>query len=45
MVSALDVELDQLNVNTTILHNSLDEKIYMSKPKGFIDLKNNHYVC
>ena len=32
MVSAFDLELEQLDVKTTFLHANLEEKIYMSQP-------------
>jgi len=32
---AFDLEVDQMDVETTFIHGDLDEEIYMKQPKGF----------
>ena len=44
MVSAFNLELEQLDVKTAFLHGSLEEKIYMSQPEGFLGSNKDH-VC
>nr|KAJ0223178.1 hypothetical protein LSAT_V11C200081250 [Lactuca sativa] len=44
MVSAFDLELEYLDVKIAFLHGNLEEKIYMSHPKGFLNSKKDH-VC
>ncbi|GKV46877.1 hypothetical protein SLEP1_g53838 [Rubroshorea leprosula] len=45
MVTLYDLELEQLDVKTTFLHNELEERIYMSQPEGFIVLGKEDHVC
>nr|KYP50016.1 Retrovirus-related Pol polyprotein from transposon TNT 1-94 [Cajanus cajan] len=45
MVSALDMELEQLNVKTEFLHENLEEHIYMSQPDGFLEAGKGNHVC
>jgi hypothetical protein len=35
LTAKLDLELKQLDVNTTFLHDYLDETIYMDQPEGY----------
>ncbi|GKF88183.1 reverse transcriptase, partial [Tanacetum coccineum] len=44
MVSAFDLELEQLDVKTAFLHGNLEEQIYMSQPEGFNNSKRDQ-VC
>ena len=45
MVSAFDLELEQLDVKTSFLHGNIEEQIYMYKPEGFLDFGIEDYVC
>ena len=45
MVSAFDLELEQLDVKTTFLIGNLEEQIYMSQPEGFLDTEKEDHVC
>ena len=36
LVALFDLELQQLDVKTVLLHSDLEETIYMDQPKGFI---------
>ncbi|GJW07979.1 retrovirus-related pol polyprotein from transposon TNT 1-94 [Tanacetum coccineum] len=40
-----DLEFEQLDVKTTLLHGDLEEEIYMSQPEGFIVQGKEDYVC
>ena len=44
MLSAFDLELDQLHVKSAFLHGNLEEQIYMYQPKGFLDSGKEDYV-
>ena len=41
-----DLELEQLDVETTFLHEDLDKDIYMSQLAGFMEMGEEcHLVC
>lgn len=44
MVSALDMELKQLDVKIVFLHGGIDNKIYTSQPEWFFGFKKDH-IC
>lgn len=45
MTAQFDVELDQSDVKTILLHGDLKEQIYIEQPKGFKELEKTNYVC
>ena len=45
MVAHLDMQLEQMDVNTTFLHGDLEEQIYMEQPEGFSQPGQKHLVC
>ena len=45
VVAANNLELIQLDVKTTFLHDDLQEEIYMEQPKGFLASGQEHLVC
>nr|KYP64460.1 Retrovirus-related Pol polyprotein from transposon TNT 1-94 [Cajanus cajan] len=45
MVSALDMELEKLDMKTAFLHGNLEEQIYMSQPDGFLEVGKENHVC
>lgn len=40
-----DLEIKYYNVKTAYLHGNLKEAIHMQKPEGFIQPKNEDFVC
>jgi hypothetical protein len=36
IATAFDLEVEYIDVNTTLLHGDLEEKIYMKQPEGFV---------
>lgn len=40
----LNLELEQMDANTTFLHGNLEEKILMSRANGFKENGQEHYV-
>ena len=45
IVSAFDLEFEQLHMKMAFLHGELEEQIYISQPEGFIVLDKNDLVC
>ena len=45
MVRQFDLELVQLDAKTALLHNDLEEKIYMTRPEGFKVVGKENWVC
>ena len=45
MVALFDLELEELDVNTTFLHGELEEQIYMHQPEGFVIQGKEDHVC
>ena len=45
LTASLDLELEQMDVNTVFLHIDLEEEIYMVKPKEFEVKRKEHKVC
>jgi len=36
IVAQFDLEMEQMDVKTTLLHSELEEKIYMKQPESYI---------
>jgi len=45
MASALNMELEQLDVKTSVLQGNLKEEICMSRPNGFLEVGKENHVC
>ena len=45
LAAQYELELDQLDVNTTFLYGDLDEEIFMSQPTGFKIAGKENIVC
>jgi ATP-binding cassette subfamily B (MDR/TAP) protein 1 len=45
IATTMYLEIEQLDVKTTLLHGDLEEEIYMEQPEGFIVEGKEHQVC
>lgn len=45
LTASLDLELEQLDVQTAFLHGDLKEEIHMAQPEGFEAKRKEHLVC
>lgn len=45
MLALLDLELEQLYARTIFLYRDLEDKNYMSEPKGYIIVGKENKVC
>jgi len=45
IVALFDLELKQLDVKTTFLHDDLEEQIYMKQPEGFVVEGKEDHAC
>jgi len=45
VATALDFEVEQMDVKTTYLHRDLEEEIYMKQPEGFVVKGKKELVC
>ena len=45
LVAHFDLELHQMDVNTTFLNGDLEEEVYMKQPEGFPSSDGEHLVC
>ena len=45
LTTTFDLEVEQMDVKTTLLHWNLDEEIYMKQPEGFIVKGNKELAC
>ena len=45
LVVAFDLEIEQMDVNTTFLHLDLEEEIYMKQPECFITKGKEELAC
>ena len=41
----MDLEVEQLDVKTTVLHGDLEEEIYMHQSEGFVEKVKENLVC
>ena len=45
LVAHFDLELQQMDVKTTLLNGKLEEEVYMKQPKGFPSSDGEKLVC
>jgi len=45
LAATFDLEVEQMDVKTTFLHEDLDEEIHMKQPEGFIVKGKKELVC
>jgi hypothetical protein len=45
LAAVFDIEIEYMDIKTTILHGDLEEEIYMKHPKGFTMKGKEDLVC
>jgi hypothetical protein len=45
LIVAFDIEIEQMDMNTTFLHGDLEEEIYIKQPEGFVVKGKKELVC
>ena len=45
LAASLNLEIEQMNVKKTFLHDDLDEEIYMEQPEVFKVEGKENFVC
>jgi hypothetical protein len=45
LTTALNLEVHQMDIDTTFLNTKLTKEVYMDQPEGFIDPDKPHYTC
>jgi len=45
ITASLNLEVEQLDVKITFLHEDIKEEIYMEQPKGYEEPNKEHLVC
>ncbi len=45
LATTLNLEIHQMDMDSTFLHTHLTEEIYITQPKGFISPEHPHHIC
>ena len=45
IAASMNLEVEQLDVKTALLHGDLKEEIYMQQQEGFVEKGKEHLVC